>query len=465
MIKARLTVWESSACQVVHEATLEVLARTGVEVREHASLDLLGRAGAKVDGTRVRLPARLVEEALDSAPRRWTLKSRGDHDDLELRNGPTYFGSGSDCIYIQDPKTGKRRRTTCADIENLAAVSNQLDSLDYVMSLGLPSDVPQEIDDLAQMAAMLRGTSKPILICPRTADAVPIMHEMATVCGEAESFAIYGMPAPPLSHDEDGLGKLRQAAHMRIPTVYASAPSCGSTGPCSITGTVVVSNAEVLSGLVIHQLASPGAPFIYGCGADAMNMRTMLPAYCVPESLLGLQAMTDLARHYDMPSFSYAGMSDSKLPDMQFAAEIAMTLYTGGLSRATMLHDIGYMETGMRSSYESLVLADELVSHVRAFMGELRVDADALALDEIHEVGPGGNYLARNRTRRHCRAFWQPKLFDHLVFDRWVAQGARDLGSRLSEKVMTLVDAPRQFVPDQGASEALDGILARGRGH
>jgi len=142
-----------------------------------------------------------------------------------------------------------------------------------------------------------------------------------------------------------------------------------------------------------------------------------------------------------------------------------MTLYTGGLSRATMLHDIGYMETGMRSSYESLVLADELVSHVRAFMGELRVDADALALDEIHEVGPGGNYLARNRTRRHCRAFWQPKLFDHLVFDRWVAQGARDLGSRLSEKVMTLVDAPRQFVPDQGASEALDGILARGRGH
>jgi trimethylamine--corrinoid protein Co-methyltransferase len=246
--------------------------------------------------------------------------------------------------------------------------------------------------------------------------------------------------------------------------IYASAPSCGTTGPCSITGTVVVSNAEVLSGLVIHQLAEPGAPFVYGCGCDAMDMRTMLPAYCVPESLLGLQAMTDLARHYDLPSFSYAGMSDAKLLDGQLAAEVALTIYTGGLSRATLLHDIGYMETGLRSSYEGLVLADELVRHVRSFMRELRVDAEALALDEIDAVGPGGNYLAQPATRRLCRTFWQPELFDHVVYDRWAAAGERDLTTQLSEKVKALLHEPREYALDESSAARVEAILARGRG-
>jgi trimethylamine--corrinoid protein Co-methyltransferase len=306
---------------------------------------------------------------------------------------------------------------------------------------------------------MLRGTRKPLLVAPRDGSVLARMQQMAELCGEKESFAIYAMPSPPLMHDPDALTKVIGCAELLIPLIYAPAPNMGATGPRSIAGAVLVGNAETLSGLVLHQYVSRGAPFVYGVGAGAMDMRTMTDPYVSPDALLAQQVGTDMARHYGLPSFSYAGMSDSKLLDEQWSAEAALSMAYGSLSRATLLHDVGYLESGLQSSYESIVLGDELVGYARQFMREVPVDDYSLALDEIKAAGPGGNHLGTKYTRRHHREFWTPALLDHSVHDRWAAEGATTLGARVRLRLAALLAEERSFALTAEQDARLDALL------
>jgi trimethylamine---corrinoid protein Co-methyltransferase len=466
MSSARLTIWDADACRRVHEATLEVLVETGVEVRYAPAVEVLARAGALVEGTRVRIPAGLVDDALASAPRSWRLKPRGgDTAPLVLDAAHSYFGTGSDVLYLADPDSGERRRVRKADVEGMAALCERLPNIDFVMSMGLPDDVPQAVDDLSQVDAMLRGTRKPLLVAPRDGHILGRIKEMAALAGEADSFGIYAMPVPPLLFDEDGASKIIACAKLDVPCIWAPAANAGTTAPASIAAVVVVANAEVLAGLVLSQAVRKGAPFVWGAGVGAMNMRTMVDVYSSAHVYQGHQAQTDLARWYGLPSFAYAGHSDSKSLDGQWSAEAALTTMLGALSRATLLHDVGYLESGLQSSYESIVAGDHLISYARAFMGELGVDDEALALAEIDAVGPGGNHLSRPYTRTHFRQIWQSDLFDTTPHDRWQANGATSLLDRLRARVAELRSGPRAFELDADVKAGLDRILAEVEAH
>jgi len=461
MNEARLTIWDDAACKRVHEATLEILAETGIEVRYAPAVEIFAKAGAKVDGTRVRISPELVDAALASAPRDATIKPRGgDTAPLVLDAHHSYCGTGSDVLYVCDPDTRQRRRVRKADVEGMAALCEKLPHIDFVMSMGLPEDVPQAIDDLAQVDAMVRGTRKPLLVAPRDGHILGRLKEMTALAGETDSFGIYAMPVPPLMFDEDGASKVIACAALDIPLIWAPAPNAGTTAPASITSVIVVANAEVLAGLVLSQAVKPGAPFVWGVGVGAMNMRTMTEVYSSAGPIQGYQAQTDLARWYDLPSFSYAAHSDSKTLDEQWGVESAITTVTGLLSRATLLHDVGYLEAGLQASYESILLGNELIGYTKYFMSELKVDDEALALDEIKAIGPGGNHLARPYTRSHFRGIWQSDLLDTTRHDRWQAEGSRTLLDRLKARVAELRSEPRAFELSDEVKAGLDAILA-----
>jgi trimethylamine--corrinoid protein Co-methyltransferase len=196
-----------------------------------------------------------------------------------------------------------------------------------------------------------------------------------------------------------------------------------------------------------------------------MNMRTMNEVYASAGPVQGYQAQTDLARWYDLPSFSYAAHSDSKALDQQWSAEAAITTITGMLSRATLLHDVGYLEAGLQGSYESILFGDELIGYAKAFMSELTVDDDALALDEIKAVGPGGDHLARPYTRKHFRSIWQSDLLDTSRHAHWVEEGSPTLLDRLRARVAALRAEPRAFELDDVAKAELDRILTEVEAH
>ena len=461
MAYPRLTIMDERDAQRVHAATVRVLEEAGVDVLHEPTLELLRGAGAKVEGKRVRFAPKMVDAALESAPHSWPLEGRGEAAGLELEQGRTYFGTGSDCLYVRDRADGQRRRVRLADVETMAHLADKLPNIDFVMSMGLPGDVDMAIDDLAPVAAMLRGSSKPLIVAPKDGDAVDPIVEMARVAGNEKSVVIYSMPAPPLMHDADAITKVVECAKRNVPLIYASAPSMGSTSPWSVAATLVVGNAEILSGLVVHQLINPGAPFIYGTAFGVLDMALTVESYAAPEQLLTDHVGCELAEFYGLPSFYYGAVSDSKMLDPQWAAESAVTALLGAMSRGTLLHDVGYLESGMQSSHESIVLGDEVAGFARAILREMPFDEVGLAVDEILLAGPGGNHLTRKYTRQHYREMWRPSLFERATYDRWMEEtGGKDLLTKIRERTEELLAEPRAEALDDATSARLDEIVA-----
>jgi trimethylamine--corrinoid protein Co-methyltransferase len=458
--RVTLTVWDDDACRRVHQASLTLLERTGVEMKDDRARELCATAGASVEGRRVRLPAALVEDAVASAPRSWTLRPRGGETaPLELRDGAGYFGSGPDCLYVTDPETGRRRRAVLADVEAAARVAEALPNVDFVMSMALPDDVANELVDVVQFGAMVRGTRKPIVVSsPFGGETLGTMHQMAAAAGEAGSFACLAMSSPPLMLDDVCCSKALACAELDIPLVLAPSVSAGAQGPASLTACVAIANAEVLAGLVVHQLGKAGAPFVMGVGTGVMNMQSAVEVYNSPGVFLGNQAQLDLIRWYGLPSWHYAGHSDSKALDEQWALEVGIATIMGALSRATLLHDVGYLESGLQSALEGLVLGDEVAGYARALLAELPVDDEALALTEVEAVGPGGNHLGTKMTRRHFRDFWRASLIDQTTYDRWSAAGGLTLLERVRARLAEIRATGPAFALDDETQTALDRL-------
>ena len=215
-----------------------------------------------------------------------------------------------------------------------------------------------------------------------------------------------------------------RCAELGIPMVYATALLQGATAPASPAGFLVVSNAEMLSGLVIAQLANPGAPFVYGVAQGWMNPRTGSIVYCGPEEWAIQQASADLARHYGLPSFGNGGCSDSIMLDEQWAFESGISLMAAAMSGVTLLHDIGYVASGTASSYEAMVAMDEIVRYIKVYLGGVTIDAESLAVEEIGAVGPGGTHLARKYSRQRLRDQFRPELISRESHDAWAAAGS-----------------------------------------
>jgi len=461
--RLRTTALDEAGCAEVHAATIDVLEKTGVEVQHERALALLEKAGAQVDGTRVRIPAGLVDEALQAAPRSVPLTSRSGAGGLTLEAGPVYYGTGSDCLYLLGPGAKDRRPVSLADVEQLAALQEKLPRIDFVMSMAHPHELSAAFAPVAQFAAMLRGTGKPLIMVPELAADLDLFHEMAALCGAADSWAVYAMPTPPLVHGKNSAARLVRCAELGVPMVYATALLQGATAPASRAGCLVLTNAEMLSGLVIAELAKPGAPYVYGVAQGAMNARTAHVLYCAPEEMAVQQASADLARFYGLPTFGYGGCSDSLLLDEQWAFEAGMTLLTAAQAGVTLLHDIGYIASGTASSYESVVVMDELVGWVKAYLDGVTIDTEALAVDEIAAVGPGGTHLARKYTRQHVRDYVMPQLISQDQYDAWAAAGGSTLLERTAQKTKELRESDRAYRLEADALRQLDELVEKAR--
>ena len=331
------------------------------------------------------------------------------------------------------------------------------------MSMALPADVANEVVDITQFAAMLRGTRKPIVVSsPFGGETLYTMHEMAAACGEAGSFACLAMTSPPLQLDDVCCTKTLACADLEVPLVLAPSVSAGAQGPASLTACVAVANAEVLAGLVVHQLGRAGAPFVMGVGTGVMNMQSAVDVYNAPGVFLGNQAQLDVIRWYGLPSWHYAGHSDSKVLDEQWALELGIATVMGALSRATLLHDVGYLESGLQSALEGLVLGDEVGGYARALLGELPVDDETLALAEIEAAGPGGNHLGTRMTRRRFRDFWRASVIDQSTFDRWSAAGGHTLLERVRARVAEIRAAGPSFTLDDDVLRRIDALAGGG---
>jgi trimethylamine:corrinoid methyltransferase-like protein len=448
-VTPRLQMLSNDQIEQIVSATLDVLQETGAQVYEENALALLRAAGCVIeDETLVHFPAALVENSCKLAPSRVVLAGRDRAKRITLEKDQIYYGTGSDCPFLLDAYTGERRRYTFEDIYRAAKIADALPHIDFHMSVGLTSDVPIGTYDRHQFFAMLKGTTKPLVITAVDREGLQDQFEMAcaAIGGRAEwrklpLFALYIEPSSPLNNSREAVEKLLFAAEHDIPTIYTPCPIAGATAPTTMAGMLVQALAECLTGVVIAQLKRPGAAMIIGGVTSLLDMSTTILAYGAPELALLSAAMTDIAKYLRLPMFSTAGCSDAKVLDEQAAIEGAVSIAFAGLSGANLIHDVGYLESGLDGSYDMLVMSNETIGMVKRILRGAPVDADHLALDVIDRVGPGGHYLADDHTLQFFRSeFWMPELLDRTNFETWKENGGKTLGVRVHEKVLDLIE-------------------------
>ncbi len=465
----RLMTLSEEQVQELHFAALEILEGIGVEVRHKRGLDLLSRAGARVDGERVRIPGPLVEEAIRSAPSRIVVSMRTGERAMPLEADRVFFGTGSDTPNTIDPHTRERRRATRSDVEAIARVCDALPNVDFIMSLGVPTDVPEQAPFVYEFADMVAGSSKPIVFTAQDDRDMADIYEMASaVAGSQESlrrqpFIIhYAEPITPLIHSPQGVGKLLFCADHSIPVAYVSGMSAGGSAPATLAGACALGSAECLSGLVMHQLAAPGAPFIYGANVSVVDMRTLGYVYGGPEFPLTNAAMADMARHYELPSWGLAGATDAKTVDAQAGLEAMLSIVMAVLSRGNLVHDVGYIESGLTSSMEMVAVCDEIIGMVRVLHRGLPTDSAHLALNVIEEVGIGVHFLATDHTAAFFRTdHFLPRLLDRSNFDKWQLAGRKNLEDRANERVLAILREHRPAPVSESATEVIASVLDR----
>jgi len=487
-------------CETVHRASLEILRHTGARVFNAEALALLRQSDASIiDGNLVRFPAGLVEWALKQAPSRIALCRRGSNRVAAALEGrQVNFGTGSDCPNYLDPRTGERRPFTAADVVDCIHVVDALPELQFCMSMGIPltpSPSPRGRGEGAgrspsgggegerpspsgrgvggegnayrqQFALMLEHTVKPIVfVCDDRADCEAIAGMAAAAAGGIEALRLnptlllYSEPSTPLKHSDTATGKLLYMAEQALPIVHSPAPMMGGTAPVTLAGGLALGNAETLSSLVMHQLKRAGAPFVYGSGLHHMDMKTSISVYGAPEFQLARIAVAQMGRFYGLPTWGYAGHSDSCALDEQAAADATFSVLVALLAGNNLVHDIGYLEAGLTTSPEQIVLSAEIISMMRSFMAGMSLDAEALALEVIDQVGPGGDFLTAEHTLKHFRELWQPALFSRQRADDWVRAGSTRLGQRLRDRTVGIIESHQPEPLAEGVKAEVERIL------
>lgn len=446
-IRPRMQVLSDEGVRALHQASLDILETTGVEMQDPQGRDLLLEAGAWESDGRVKIPERIVEKALTSAPSRIPMCDRLGRLAMPLELENVFFGSGSDTTFTLDVESGERRRAAAQDAENMARVVDALDNLDFVMSMASPADVPADDLYLHGFMGMLRGSIKPVVYTAKDRKDMEDIYRIAVALvgdegtlREKPFLLQYAEPISPLLIPQESLQKVIFCAEKGIPSCYVPSTNTGGGGPITLAGAVALGNAESLLGLIVSQLVRPGAPFLYGMNTAAMDMKTTIISYGAPEWSLGMAAWTDLARYYNLPSWGYAGATDSKAVDAQAGIEMTLSILTAYLTRCTLNHDVGYIEYGSTSSAEMLVIADEVIDMVHYMLKGLDINADTLALEAIRSVRPGGGFLAENHTLDHWKeAQWAPSIIDRSRYDAWLEEGSKDMYTRANEVARDLL--------------------------
>jgi len=453
----------------IHQASLEILSRTGVRVFESEALDLLGNAGCKIsDGDLVKFSEAVIEEALSYAPSRVVLSCRNGKPSVFLEEQRTFFGTGSDLLHTLDLETGERRLSCLSDVRDAARLADSLPNIDFVMSMALPSDVAPATSDRHSFLAMINNTTKPVVFTAwDEAGLADIITMAETIAGGAAELTrnpfllAYLEPTSPLQHSQEVLRKMLMMADKKLPIVYAPGGIDGASAPVTQAGSLAMANAEVLSGLTIAQLRQPGTPVVYGSGSGPLDMQTTVVSYSSPEFMLHCKAMVELGqRFYHLPTWGFSGCSDSKLPDMQAGIESSLWILWTALSGANLVHDIGYLESGLTNSYEMIVICDEIIGFVRRLLGGIELTPETLALDVIDEVGPGGNFLSTDHTLRHFQECWYPNIIDRSTYLSWTKAGKPAAVEKARQAAR---DAIANHTPDPLPADMLDilnGLVA-----
>jgi len=307
-----VSVFTESELEDIHFASLEVLERAGVFVEDDEALDIFSDGGCVVDREThmVRIPPHVVDDAIASAPSRYTLYGRIPENDFVMEPGRVAFTNFSEGIRVIDVETGEYRDSTRQDVADIARLNDYLSEFDtHEIAVGA-KDVPPETCAVHNSEVQLLNTTKPIGVGPLSRTETRAIFEMAAeIVGGADELRrrpiLYSgvCPVSPLKLPRDATEVIIESSRWWIPDNILSMAMAGGSSPVTLAGTLVTHNAEVLSGITLAQLTERGCPVMYGSSTTAMDLKLAAASVGSPEIALISAAVAQMARRYLLPSF------------------------------------------------------------------------------------------------------------------------------------------------------------------
>jgi len=447
--KLSLNILDANEVQQIHTATLDVIESTGVKFPSHKALDILEEHGAQVDRATLiaRIPGNIVENYIAKAPPAYTLAALQPALDLPLDGNHSFLGTDGCGVEIIDAFSGDIRRSTKKDVSDVARVADYLEEIAFHWVALSAQDCPPESRSLHELDAVWSVSDKHVqtesIVNEREMYAALEMG--AAIRGGHEALrsrpvlSIMQCTLSPLGHDGGSLEAGLVAAKAGLPVGYMTMASCGSGGPVTLAGNLVVGNAEVISAMALMQMAAPGSPFYYAAAQTALDLRTGAYTGGGPEDFLFGAATNVLADFYNVPLSMGAYATGAKQPDWQAAVDNSFSSFMAVSTLSDMLLGAGLLHGSRILSYEMLLMDSEIWSILESMFKGIVVNKETLAVDVIREVGPGGNFLGQKHTRNNMRNRWQPELMDRRPYNIWEKNkdGARDWAREKAQTILS----------------------------
>jgi trimethylamine--corrinoid protein Co-methyltransferase len=460
---------EKDQCRI-HQQSLRILSEVGVRFYSEAALQVLEANGAQVsrENQIAKIPAELVERALQTAPRSFVLQARNPRFNFPLPSPFTGYVMDGTGAFAVDFETGEKRYGTRQDIENAMRIFQQLDMAVMAWAPTCASDAPSNSRALHEFFAMLKHCSKHGQHELHRVAQVPFfIAGLKVMLGSEEAIrankicSLIYCPVAPLVHDGEMCSAYLELGQYDIPITVMPMPVAGTTGPASLFSNICLANAETLSALVVFQLANPGRPMIYANAIGALDFSSGAFLSATPEVALQAAALVAMGRFYNLPTTSTGCSSDAKQPGPEAVIEKVISSISPVLAGADLVVGIGEIESDQTLVLEQMVVDNEIAHLCRRLREGVSTGEEQDLFQDIAQVGPGGHFLKRPSTRKAARSgeFYVPGLIDRRTYEAWVNLGKPSMYSKARERVREILASPAADLLPDGIVQELDEIL------
>lgn len=451
--------------QRIHDASLKILRETGVVFHSPEAIELFKQHGARVNGEIVYMDAPMVEKALAGCPEKFRWHARNEEKSVTVGDG-LLVQPNVGPVYIEDMDHG-RRMATLQDYANIMKLCQASDVIDLNGSIPVdPSDVESDKKYYHIMYEMLKHTDKPIIGACVTGPEAKKMLEMVQIalgegCFGHPSIGVLVNSLTPLGYAPETVETMMEYSRRKQIILLAPCIMAGVSGPISLMGTAVLQNVELLAGIVLTQLVNPGTPVVYATASTVGYMKTASYAAGSPEAMLintpNIQMGLDF---YHLPTRTMCGINHAKTLDCQAGYETMMSLMMGLMSGAHIfVQCLGVLDAIMTTSYEKLIMDEELIRRVKRIRQGVDTSDGALAVDVIQEIGHSGTYLTHESTFASFRNIWSPTVSNWDSYQDWLAQGAEDVTVTANKKYKEILAKAPESLLDPEIEKALQHFL------
>lgn len=433
----------------IYEGALEVMEETGVRFPSSKALDILEEGGCTIDRkTQVaKIPTKITEKALRTAPKEFLLAGRDPETDMWLDTRTTYLSTDGCCVEVYDIMTGEKRRSTYQDIIDACTVADYLPEISYIW--GPPcsaQDIPANVRPLYEMEAASIGCSKHIqtetVLSKEVAEYVLEMGSL--LAGGREEMrrrpplSFMQCATDPLGQDTGSLEASMVAAQWGIPTGFMPMPMSLVTAPVTLAGNLVVTLVDMLSPLVLMQILNPGTPIYFASAPAAVDLYSAGYTGGGPEDYLLAAGSCEISRFLNIPMFMGAYATGAKEEDWQAALDNTLAGLMPVLTRAAVMNGAGTLDGSKIFSLQQLIMDTEIYRVIKKVSEGILVNEDTLALEVIKEIGPGGHYLTHQHTLENMHQIYQGRVLDRSTYEKWekTKEGAYEKATTLAKKIL-----------------------------